>query len=322
VPNILLTNFYNEKPLQVVKSLLPEGFGLVSLDAPGKEEVIKKAGSADYLLVGGRTKIDSSVLDAAPGLKMIQRSGVGLDSLDLVAIEKRQIPLYVNAGVNARSVAEHTLMLMLGSLRKVNLADKEIRKGHWVKHDLGMSCHDLYGKTVGLIGLGSIGKFVAQMLQPFGVKVIYTKRDRLSSQQEESLNISFCSMSELLRTADIVSLHCPLTDETNQLMDKTAFAQMKRGAFLINTARGGLVDDEALLDALQAGQVAGVGLDTFANEPIPRDHSFLANDDILLTPHMGGITIDCFSSMISSAFANISMFDSGAIASIKGTRVV
>lgn len=318
---ILLTNFYREKPLAVVKSLLPRGFELIHLDTPGREEIIKKAQDADYLLVGGRSKIDAQVLAAMPNLKMVQRSGVGLDSLDLLELKNRGIPLYVNQGVNARSVAEHTMMLILSGLRRVAIADQETRAGHWVKHDLGMGCHDLFGKTVGLIGLGNIGRYVADMLKPFGVKIVYNKPSRLSKEEEQLLGIEYKSFEKLLSESDIISLHCPLNDNTQYLVGDKALSLVKKGVFLVNTARGPLIDDTALLQAIKSGVVKGAALDTFITEPLPSGHPLLQCKEITLTPHMGGITYETFTTMINKAFSNIVSFHTGDYQNIKKNLV-
>ncbi|RUO26273.1 hydroxyacid dehydrogenase [Aliidiomarina minuta] len=322
VPNILLSNFYSDTVLRVVDDLLPKGFNLLKLEEPGKAGILKKAAQADYLLVGGRTRIDEDILNAATRLKMIQRSGVGLDSIDLDGLRERDIPLYVNAGVNARSVAEHSVMLMLGILRNVHLADHKTRSGQWVKHDLGMQCHDLYQKTVGLIGMGSIGQYVAKMLQGFDVNVIYSKRTQLPTKKEKELNVSFCAFDELLRRSDIVSLHCPLTPDTRELIGEEAIGLMKKGAYLVNTARGGMVNETALIQALETNHLGGAALDVFCMEPLESDSPLLATNKLLLTPHMGGITIETFSSMISAAFDNIVMFEREMFTCIDEKKVV
>ncbi|MCG6656342.1 hydroxyacid dehydrogenase [Halomonas campisalis] len=309
MPKILLTNYYRPEPLSFVKRLVPEGFELLALDQPGQEEVIRQAPQADYLLAGGRTRVDAKVLEAAPRLKMIQRSGVGLDSLDLDAIRQRGIPLYVNEGVNSRSVAEHTAMLMLGTLRKLGEVNAMTHGGQWVKHDVGIRCHDLFDKQVGLIGLGNIGSYVAEMLKGFGVHTVYHKRHRLSADQEQRLGVRYLPLQELLSTSDIISLHCALTADTRNLIGEAELADMKPGAVVINTSRGALIDEAALLGALQSGHVAGAGLDAFAKEPLPSDHPFKGMNNIVMTPHIGGITAETFGELIRKAFSNIALFD-------------
>lgn len=322
MPSILLTNYYNRAPLEFVRKLLPPGFELLALEQPGQEEVIRKIPNADYLLVGGRTKIDARVLDAAPRLKMIQRSGVGLDSLDLNAIRERNIPLYVNEGVNARSVAEHTIMLILATLRKITSVDAMTKGGQWVKHDIGIGCHDLHEKQVGLIGLGSIGGHVAAMLKGFGARVVYYKKNPLPREEENDLGVKYLTFNELLESSDIVSLHCPVSAETFGMIGRNEIARTKKGVVFINTARGGLIDEGALLDALNNGQVSAAGLDVFYKEPLPSDHPFFKQNNLVLTPHIGGITAETFENMISRAFGNIALYDDGKSSEITAKRVI
>lgn len=308
MPCILLTNYYADAPLAVVRSALPEGFTLLSLGKPGKEEILKHAPLADYLLVGGRVKIDREIIEAAPNLKMVQRTGVGLDSLDLELLKQRQIPIFVNAGINSRSVAEHTLMLILAVLRRLPVIDASVKSGEWKKHELGIQCHDLHGKTVGLIGLGSIGMTVARMLQPFGVNILYHKRSRLSPDEERELDLHYLDLEEVLAESDIISLHCPLTSATQGLIGPDQFALMKHGVILVNTARGRLVDEKAFVENLQSGKVSGAGLDVFASEPAGAGCPLLKLPNIVLSPHMSGLTIETFQGMMRAAFASISTF--------------
>jgi D-3-phosphoglycerate dehydrogenase len=313
MPKILLTNYYAPAPLAVVQSLVPDGFTLLPLDRPGKAAVIERIPEADYLLVGGRTQIDREVLDPAARLKMIQRTGVGLDSLDLPLLQARGIPVFVNAGVNARSVAEHTIMLILATLRRLPEADSSVKRGQWKKHELGIRCHDLHGKTVGLVGLGSIGRLVAEMLQPFQVRLLYNKRAPIDAADEASLGLRFVDLPALLRGSDVVSLHCPLNAETRGMIGETELALMKPGAMLINTSRGPLIDQDALRAAIAAERLGGAGLDVFASEPIADGDGITSLPHVVLTPHIGGLAFETFRDMLQAAFANIRRFAMGRI---------
>jgi len=321
MPKILLTNYYAPKPLAFLTALVPEGFELIALDQPGQAEVIRKAAEADYLLAGGRVRIDAQVLNAAPKLKMIQRSGVGLDSLDLEAIRQRGLPLYVNEGVNARSVAEHTVMLMLGTLRKLGEVNEMTHGGQWVKHDLGIKCHSLYGQQVGLIGLGNIGSHVAKMLKGFGTHTVYYKRNRLSAEQEQQMGVHYRPLNELLKTSKLISLHCVLNEETKGIIGPDELAAMQQGTVLINTSRGGLIDENALVHALQTGQIAGAGLDVFAQEPLSASHPFLGMHTLLMTPHISSVTAETFEIMMTKSFQNITHFNSGFKHLIENMRI-
>lgn len=318
---ILLTNCYSSDVIEVVKKLLPEGFTFESLNSVDKKELIKRATDADYFLASGRVKIDRDVINAAANLKMIQRTGVGTDTMDLNYLNDQNIPVYVNEGVNSESVAEHTLMLIFSVLRNLPQVDLSVKSGEWKKNDIGIRCKSLSGKTIGLVGLGNIGKAVARMLQPFNVSILYYKRNKLSNEEEAELNLRFVQYDTLLSESDIVSLHCPLSKKTVGMLGEREISCMKPGSFIINTARGQLINEEALIKALSIGHIAGAGLDVYQNEPIPKDSSLFSLYNVTLTPHTGGLTIETFGQMIKSAFRNIYLFHNGNFDLIKGKQV-
>lgn len=322
MPSILLTNYYSHTLLSIIRSVLPSNFSLITLNEPTRREILSKATEADYFLVGGRIKIDEEIIAAAKKLKMVQRTGVGLDSLDLTALKKRGIPLYVNPGVNARSVAEHTLMLILAVMRRLALVDHTLKSGKWMKHETGIQNNELYGKTVGLVGLGNIGRYVALMLRPFGVRMIYCKRHRLSEKEESRLSIAYRTFQRLIVESDIISLHCPLTPETKHMLSYNEFSRMKPGAIVINTSRGKLIDEEALIHHLKEGTLKGAGLDVFEHEPVQSNNELLAQSNVVLTPHIGGITSESFNEMMYNAFQNIYRFENGDLISIEGKKFV
>lgn len=320
MPVILLTNHYDGKPLRIIKEALPSGFNLVCLHKAEKNELLSKAGQAEYLLASGRIPIDRDVLEAASKLKMIQRTGVGLDSLDLDGIKERNIPIYVNQGINSRSVAEHTILLMLATLRRLPVVNANVKNGRWEKQKQGVENYELYGKTVGLIGMGNIGRAVAKMLGVFGAKVLYYDPLQLADDVENALGIRYTPLVELMQQVDIVSLHCPLTAQTLKLIGKEQLALMKNGAIVINTARGGLIDEEALIQCLQSGQVATAGLDVYNEEPLAKNNPLLMLDNVILTPHIGGITYDSFHAMMIEAMNNMRLFEEGKLEQIANKR--
>lgn len=319
---ILLTNYYAPGPLEVIRQQLPDGFQILALDRPGKAAIIERVAEADYLLVGGRIVIDHEVIESAKRLKMIQRTGVGLDSLDLPLLKSRGIPVYVNAGVNSRSVAEHTVLLILATLRRLPEVDSSVKRGEWKKHEYGIQCHDLDGKTVGLIGAGAIGQTVAEMLRPFRVNLVYTKRKPLEREIEQQLNLQFVDLETLLTGSDVVSLHCPLNDRTRGLMGAREFGLMKQNSVLINTARGPLVDEVVLRHALETGKLLAAGLDVFSIEPIPSRNEILTTPRVVLTPHLGGLALQTFQAMMRNAFGNIICFSKGMLDVIQHKLVV
>lgn len=316
---ILLTNHYEGKPAEIIKSAVPDGFELEMLESVSQQELEGKVKEADYLLVSGRLKINRTVLGNAQNIKMIQRTGVGLDSIDLEYIRNHDVPFYVNKGVNAQSVAEHTILLMLASLRNLVEINENTKRGIWKKQAQGVCTHELCGKTVGLIGMGAIGRKVAGMLKAFGAEVLYNDVSKMKQEDENALGIKFSTREEIIEKSDIISLHCPLTDDTRHMINDRAVNKMKNGVILINTARGGLIDEAALINGIKNGKIAGAGIDVYEKEPV--DNSEVLNlQNVITTPHIGGVTYDSFYQMMYQAMRNIEMFDKGQLQEIEQGR--
>ena len=316
---ILLTNHYEGKPAEIIKSAVPDGFELEMLESVSQQELEGKAKEADYLLVSGRLKINRTVLENAQNIKMIQRTGVGLDSIDLEYIRNHDVPFYVNKGVNAQSVAEHTILLMLASLRNLVEINENTKRGIWKKQAQGVCTHELCGKTVGLIGMGAIGRKVAGMLKAFGAEVLYNDVSKMKQEDENTLGIKFSTREEIIEKSDIISLHCPLTDDTRHMINDRTVNKMKNAVILINTARGGLIDEAALINGIKNGKIAGAGIDVYEKEPV--DNSEVLNlQNVITTPHIGGVTYDSFYQMMYQAMRNIEMFDKGQLQEIEQSR--
>lgn len=313
---IQITNTYKGAVLELVQDCVPEGFQIRTLPENSTEALLSCVADADYILASGRAKITGEVLDKAERLKMIQRTGVGLDSLDLAAIQARHIPLYVNQGVNAQSVAEHTILLILACLRKLTRLDRNTKNGVWQKQAQGITTYELYGKTVGIVGMGNIGRKVVGLLNAFGAKVIYYDQYRQPESAERELKILYQPLETVLAQADVLTLHCPLTEETRMLINENTLQRMKDGVVIVNTARGGLIDEAALLDALGNGKVAFAGLDVHAEEPVAKGDRLTAADRVIATPHIGGVTYDSFRQMMQAAMRNIEKFEKGELAEI------
>ena len=323
MPKILHTARYTGKPWEILKSVVPKGFTVETLEAATYDCLLRQCVDADYLLVSGRLPIDESVLSAATKLKMIQRTGVGTDMLDLEAIKRHSIPVYVNAGINARSAAEHTLTLMLCCLKNIPLISSNVKKGIWKKQETGVSCHELYGKTVGLVGMGAIGKQVATFLKVFGAKVLYTDLFRQTKEMEEKLSISYVeSFKEMLPQIDILSFHCPLTQDNKEMLNDEMLAIMKDGAMVVNTARGKLIKEEALFKALTNRKIYSAALDVHYEEPIKGVSKFAAMDNVILTPHIAGLSYESFHAMLKGAVDNIVAYEKGDKDFIKEKRLV
>ena len=269
MPKILHTARYTGTPWEILQSVVPDGFTVETLEELSYDCLLRQAVDADYLLVSGRLPIDEGVLSAAIHLKMIQRTGVGTEMFDVEAIKKHRIPVYVNAGVNAHSVAEHTLSLMLACLKRLPQINKQTHEGVWKKQQVGVTTHELKGKTVALVGMGNIGRLVAGMLQPFGANVIYTDVVRQNAETEKHLGLAYYdSFEAMLPEADILSFHCPLTPENTEILNSRTLAVLKRDAIVVNTARGKLINPDDLYEALKSGHLSAAALDTHYEEPI------------------------------------------------------
>jgi phosphoglycerate dehydrogenase-like enzyme len=287
------------------------------LDELTAENLLAFAPEADYILASGRLKIDGEILAAAKNLKMIQRTGVGLDSLDMDAISEKKIPLYVNPGINAQSVAEHTLLLILSCLRRLTVINADTKAGKWNKQEQGTRTNELKGKTVGIIGMGNIAQRLADMLAPFGVNILYTNLYKMPDDFESAHRARFVRIDELFGESDIITINCALTSETKGLINSDTIALMKDGAIIVNTARGPIIDAKALSDSLRSGKIAFAGLDVHEKEPLPDDYPLKDIENVILTPHIGGITFESFHGMMRDAMRNIKLFDNGELEAIE-----
>src|SRR5262249_25273448 len=235
--------------------------------------------------VRSATKVDANLIAAASRLRIIARAGVGVDNVDVDAASARGILVVNAAGASSISVAEHACALMLALARAVPAADKAMKAGKWKKHLLGT---EIRGKTLGIAGFGRIGQEVAQRARAFGMHVV-THDPFISAEMAARSGVQLVSLDELCRSADYISLHLPATKETRHLFDDRLFAKYKPGLRLINTARGELVDEEALRRAIESGIVAGAGLDVFEQEP-PTDWSLAQLPQVIATPHIAAST--------------------------------
>lgn len=319
---ILHTASYSGTPRDILRSVVPEGFRVETLDSLDRECLLRQAVDADYLLVSGRLSIDKEVLESAPHLKMIQRTGVGTEMLDLDAIKQRGIPVYVNAGVNAQSVAEHTLTLILSCLKQLPRINKQTHSGIWSKQATGLQTRELRGRKVGLVGMGNIGRIVSRMLNAFGAIVLYSDVVRQPESVEKDLGLTFCSsFEEMLPLVDVLSFHCPLTPENVEVLNARTLSLMKPGTVVVNTARGKLINPDDLYDALVSDRILSAGLDTHFEEPIKDGYKLLGLENVILTPHIGGLSYEAFHSMMQGAMDNIVAFESGHLDQIEGKRL-
>jgi len=269
----------------------------------------EKLADADYIVL--RTyKMPGAEIDKLQKCKLIHRWGVGYDSVDIRAAGEKGIAVAVTSGVNAEAVAELAVAHMLSLYRHVPTMNSMLKNGQWERKAFIDRSFMISGKTVGLMGCGNIGRLVAKKVQAFGAKVIYYDVFRLPEEAERELGLTFASQDELLANADIVSLHMPANDSTKGMVDLAFLRRMKPSAILINTARGAIVNEADLIRALQEGIIAGAGLDSYEQEPIAPDNPLLKLENVVLTPHVGGNTLDVGNAMVERILDNIRRVES------------
>ena len=292
-----------------IASRTPEGWksAVIAAQPDGSyaEEDLQEVADADFLVVG-LEPVPEVLFAHAKKLKLVQRLGVGFDSIDLEAAARFGVPVSYMPNFNAGTVAEHTIMLMLGLLRRVFESTLLMKASLWpISTIVAHGVFDLQGKTLGIIGFGDIGRAVAKRAKPFEVKVCYYDKHQLSPADESELEASFLSLDDLLRHSDVVTVHLPLSSETQGLIGRAELRKMKRTALLINTARGAIVDEEALAEALEQGIIAGAGLDVFTEEPLDPRHPLRRCPNVLLTSHTAGQTREAMERMVEMMLENI-----------------
>ena len=296
--------------LDIARSLTPPGFELVIVD-PGTPEFYQAALEAEYYL-GLARQMGGEFFRAAPKLRLVQLLSAGYDRVDAEAARKAGVPVANNGGANAVAVAEHTLMLMLAVLKRLVRLHNDVVAGRWRASDPGDArVYELAGKTIGIVGLGNIGKKVARRAAAFDMDVRYHDIKRLTEDEEDALGVRFALFTELLRAADVVSLHVPLDDSTRKMLGAREFAMMKPTAILVNTCRGPVVDEDALHRALTEGQIAAAGLDVMVEEPPAPSHPLLALPNVTLTPHSAGPTWENWTARFRNGFDNIQRVAAG-----------
>lgn len=286
------------------------GIEVKAVNGRDLDAVKRDAAEAEVLEIAS-LPITRELLDRTPRVRFIQQVGVGIDGLNLPLLRERQILAANNPASNAVGVAEHTIMLMLALIKRIVPADRAFREGRFTQADvISAGLGDLDGATVGLVGMGPIAQALAARLRGFGSTVVYTSRNRRPESEEAEIGAVWLPFEELLGVSDIVSLNVPLANETRGMMDARAFALMRPGAYLVNTARGRLIDDAALRAAIISGRLAGAALDVFADE---RDggNPFADLEQVIVTPHVGGGSRRSIKTMVDRSIANIRRYLAG-----------
>ena len=309
-PTIVFAPILDPDVRAIADELRPPRFTFRNVAANEIPEAIL---DADFLC-GFIGPIETAVLveAAANRLKLVQLMSAGYDRFNLDGARAARLPVAVNGGANAIAVAEHAIMLILSALKHVHFLDQAVRSGGWRSPAVGSHrVYELYHSTVGIVGMGRIGQEVAKRLTGWEATILYYDPFRLSAERERELGVTYVDLSSLLRRSDAVTVHVPLNASTRNLIDAESLSLMKPTAVLVNTARGGLVDEEALAAALRDGRILGAGLDVLSQEPPPVDHPILELSNVILTPHSAGPTWQSFPRRFANCFANIERVQSG-----------
>jgi D-3-phosphoglycerate dehydrogenase len=283
---ILISDSLSKQGIEVLEKA---GFTVVVKTKLSKEELLKEINDCDGLIVRSATRVTADVIDAAGRLKVIGRAGSGLDNVDIQAATRRGIVVMNTPGGNTVTTAEHTMAMIFAMTRRIPQATASMKAGKWEKERfMGV---ELYNKFLGIIGVGQIGGYLTKLAQGIGMNVI-AYDPYLAEERARHMGVEMVDLDELFRRSDIISVHTPLTPETKSLLDGQAFAKMKPGVMIVNCARGGIVNEADLCEALKAKKVAAAAFDVFDQEPVKPDHPLLTLDNFICTPHIGASTTE------------------------------
>jgi phosphoglycerate dehydrogenase-like enzyme len=307
--------YWNRAPedvYEVIRRELPAGWTLRVPAGDGPAACRGQLADVDFVLTAV-WPVGEEELRAAPRLRMVQHQGVGHDHIDKAALERRRIPLALCPAGTTIGVAEHTILLILAVYRRLVVADTRLRQGAWLQWALRATSFELAEKTVGLVGFGRIGQAVARRLHAFDARILYHDPYLGGRPPEaDTWGARAVGLDDLLGRSDVVSLHVPAAVETRHLVGARELATMKSTAILINTSRGAVVDEPALVAALEGRTIAGAGLDVFEDEPVRADHPLFELDTVVLTPHIAAGTVDALGQKMRAVFANYLRFVEGA----------
>jgi phosphoglycerate dehydrogenase-like enzyme len=297
---------------EIARQMAPSGIELMLVKEGA--ELQAALPEAKYMVCYPHIPMSDPFYKTAPQMRLVQLLSAGYDNVDLEAARRAKVPVCNNGGANAISVAEHAIMLRLTVARKVVWQHGNVAAGRWRGNGPAPRMYELYDKTLGIIGLGTIGKKVARMAKGFGMRIQYYDIQRLTEDQEDQLGVKFRLLRELLRTSDVVSLNVPLNASTRHMIGTPELSLMKPHAILVNTCRGPVIDEQALYKHLSAGKIFGAGLDVFDQEPPPADNPLLKLDNVVLTAHFAGPTWDNHVARFRNAFDNIERVERGEAA--------
>jgi len=294
---------------ETIKRFAPTGWEVRMASSYDEKHQRTLIDGADIILAGW-APIPAWMFES-PTLLFVQKFGVGYDKIDTVAARKMGVGVAIANGMNAVPVAELVLLFILALYRKFRYLDTTIRAGKWVKSEMRSKAYSLQGKTVGIVGLGFIGREVAKRVQAFNANVIYYDKFRRKPEEEAAAKVQYMDLDDLVAEADVVTLHMPSTAETRGLFDAKRLSEMKPTSLLINTARGELVVANDLIAALRSGKLMGAALDVYETEPLDPNSELFSLENLILTPHIGGTVLDNVAVMARHCFKNIELFLAG-----------
>ena len=302
-PKLLSTHKLFEAP----RKLLNEHFDVDYWEKPGRPpraEVLARVADKEALICLLTEKINDELLDAAPKLRIVSNVAVGFDNIDVAACTRRKIVATNTPGVLDETTADFAWTLLMAVARRLIEGDQLTRSGEWAGWNLDQLCGgDVWGKTLGLVGFGRIGRAVARRAAGFGMRILYNDAIPVAPEVAKQLNAEFVERDKLFAEADFVSVHVPLLPETRHLISAAQFAKMKKTAYLINTSRGPVVDEAALVAALETGEIAGAALDVYENEPKVH-HGLVGRKDVVLAPHIASASVETRTKMAMMAVEN------------------
>jgi len=297
--------------IEEVLSYAPSHYQIVVVDrTTSEEEKIKQVLDADFLLCYGQDPSDK-VLRSLKKCRLVQLLAAGYDRINLGILEELGIPCSNNGGANSWAVADHSVLLMLAVYKQLLSSVISTRKDAWSLPITGENTFEMANKKIGILGLGNIGKQVAKRVQGFDATVIYHDIYRMNGDDEKKLDVSYVSLSELFKQSDILTCHTPLTGSTKHIVNDQTLGMMKPSSVVINTSRGEVVDERALIRALNAGVVSAAGLDVFEREPVDKENPLLSMDNVIVTPHMAGTTWDTWARRAKFGFENMKRVNHG-----------
>ena len=285
------------------QEITPSGFELAVVAARSQEykDALK---DSSYLVGFVDSLVDDELFETSPNLKLIQLLSAGYDRADIEAARKAGVPIANNGGANSVAVSEHAVLLMLAVSRQLVRQHTSVAAGNWRGNETPR-VHELRNKTLGIVGLGTIGKKTARLAAAFGMNIIYYDIARLAEHEEDAIGVRFRLLKELLRESDLISLHTPLNDTTRHLIGAEELSLMKESAILVNTARGPVINEAALYDALIEGKILAAGLDVFDQEPPQPDNPLFKLDNVILSAHLAGPTFESNIARVRNAFDNV-----------------